>query len=67
MSPNHFCLFSKFVMFNAQIFFPLALTWDHMGTKIAKCYSSHKSLLNFVSNILTKLFFGFFKFSDLEF
>ncbi len=45
----HFFLLFKILNFQIfTIFFSFSLPWDPMGAKISKCYSSHKSLPNFL-------------------
>ena len=52
----------------------LSLTWDSMGAKISKCYSSYKLqakvfklLLIFFSMVLTKLHWDFWNWNFIEF
>ncbi len=63
ISRRFFIFFQKFKFSNYHEFDSFSLTWDPVGAKITKHYSSHKSLpnflkllLNFVSNILTVTF-----------
>ncbi len=69
-----FFFFQNFKFSNFHDFFSFSLTWEPMGAKIAKRYSYHKSLLNFLKLLLNgslqyphKVTFSDFKFSDLIF
>ncbi len=54
-------------------YFSFSLTWDLMGAKISKCYSSYKSqpkvfklFLNFLPNGPHKTMFGIFEILKIE-
>ena len=68
-SSQKYCFeFLKFRVFDfSGFFFSFSLTWDSMGAKTSKRYSSHKSLLNLFNLFLNFLLNGPQKSTVLDF